>query len=412
MNTSAKISAKFNENPRHMEPLLPLYTNDLQDIALEIFQKSAILGGRQHPVVVQSLENLLAIINSYYSNRIESHDTHPYDIERAMHEDYDTEPAKRDLQRESVAHIAVQRYIRQILQNDPALNVAGKQFLCDVHRQFFRILPISFQIVTDPVTGKETGIASGEFRTQAVKVGHHEPPHHESLPSFTERFAEFYEPSRHYGAMKLIAAAASHHRLMWIHPFLDGNGRVARLYTDAYCSRIPLAGYGLWSISRGLARRDAEYKAALSWADAPRRNELDGRGNLSNDGLVRFCRFFLEVCLDQVEYMGGILKLESLMDRIQKYVLARNARLLLVSGHEAGLRKEAEYMLREALICGEVSRGEVVRVSGLKERTGRELLGQLIQEGLLTSGTPKGAVKLGFPTHAAKWLLPGLFPER
>lgn len=412
MSESAKKPAKFYDNPRQMEPLLPAGADDLQDTALEIIQKSAILGGRQHPVVVQSLETLLGIINSYYSNRIESHDTHPYDIERAMHEDYDAEPAKRDLQLESIAHITVQRYIRQLLREDPTPNVAGKEFLCDVHRQFYCMLPPSFQIVTDPATGKETGVVPGEFRTQAVKVGHHEPPHHESLQSFIDRFAEFYEPSRHYGAMKLITAAASHHRLMWIHPFLDGNGRVARLYTDAYFCRIPLAGYGLWSISRGLARRDADYKAALSWADAPRRNELDGRGNLSNEGLIRFCRFFLEVCLDQVEYMSGILKLESLVDRIQKYVFARNAQLLLVPGHAAGLRKEAEHMLREALIRGEVSRGETVRVSGLKERTGRELLGQLIQEGLLVSDTPKGPVRLGFPTHAAKWFLPGLFPER
>jgi Fic family protein len=89
-----------------------------------------------------------------------------------------------------------------------------------------------------------------------------------------------------------MAAIASHHRLMWIHPFLDGNGRVARLYTDACFCRLPLPGYGLWNVSRGLARRRDEYMAALTSADAPRRNDYDGRGSLSNDELARFCYCF------------------------------------------------------------------------------------------------------------------------
>ena len=97
---------------------------------------------------------------------------------------------------------------------------------------------------------------AGELREESVKVGYHEPPEHGSLKAFLDRFGEFYEPKRHHGALKLVAAAAAHHRLMWIHPFLDGNGRVARLFTEAYFQRIPVYGFGLWSVSRGLARRN------------------------------------------------------------------------------------------------------------------------------------------------------------
>ena len=111
--------------------------------------------------------------------------------------------------------------------------------------------------------------------------GYHDPPSQEVLQALLKRFAECYAPEQHHGVLKLVAAAAAHHRLMWIHPFLDGNGRVARHFTQASLHRIPLQGLGLWSVSRGLARRYVEYKAALSRADAPRRNDLDGRGNLS-----------------------------------------------------------------------------------------------------------------------------------
>jgi Fic family protein len=232
------------------------------------------------------------------------------------------------------------------------------------------------------------------------------------LPAFLNRFAEFYDPPKHPGAAKLVAAAAAHHRLMWIHPFLDGNGRVARLFTEAYFHRIPVSGFGLWSMSRGLARKSADYKAALADADNPRRNDFDGRGNLSNEALVRFCRFFLEICLDQVEYMAGLLRLQELLDRMRQYVDLRHSGMIPEPPNGKKLRKEAAGMLQEVLISGESSRGAVIASSGLKERTGRNLLGQLLEEELLISDTTKGNVRLGFPVHAAGWFFPDLYSVR
>ena len=394
-----------------MTPLYPENAEELHDLALSVIQKSAALGSRQHPVTLRSLHELLRIINSYYSNLIEGHNTHPYDIVRAMQRKYDTEPAKRNLQLESVAHITVQRDMEKILQDEPESNIASQEFLCYIHREFYNQLPEEFLIVKDPDTGRESRVAPGELRTEAVKVGRHIPPKSGSLDALLDRFGEFYAPGHHHGAAKLVATVAAHHRFMWIHPFLDGNGRVARLFTEAYFHRIPVLGYGLWSVSRGLARRNADYKAALTWADAPRRNDLDGRGNLSNEGLIHFCRFFLEVCLDQVEYMGNLLKLEELIQRIRHYVDLRNRGMVPgPSGEKQPLRPEVSGMLQEVLIHGVSTRGDVIHASGLKERTGRSLLGLLLEEGLLVSDTPKGEVRLGFPIHAAGWFFPELYP--
>lgn len=393
-----------------MTPLLPEEADDLQDLALEVLQKSAALGNRQHPVTLDTLRDLLRIINSYYSNLIEGHNTHPYDIVRAMQKEYDSEPAKRNLQVESVAHITVQKDMERKLREELDVNMTGRDFLCYLHREFYRQLPEEFRVVTNPETGKERLVVPGELRVESVKVGYHKPPGHGSLKAFLDRFGEFYEPKRHHGALKLVAAAAAHHRLMWIHPFLDGNGRVARLFTEAYLHRIPVHGFGLWSVSRGLARRNVDYKSALARADAPRRNDLDGRGNLSNEGLIYFCRFFLEVCLDQLEYMGGLLRLEELVERIRRYIELRSSGMIPSPAGEKGLRVESARMLQEVLVRGEAARGAVIAASGLKERTGRSLLGQLIVERLLVSDTPKGDVRLGFPIHAAGWFFPDLYP--
>jgi Fic family protein len=393
-----------------MTPLLPEEADELQDLALEVIQQSAALGNRQHPVTLSTLRELLRIINSYYSNLIEGHNTHPHDIVRALQKEYDSEPAKRNLQMESVAHITVQKNMEKKLQEDAEVNMTGREFLCHLHREFYGQLPEEFWVVKNPETGRKSLVRPGALREEPIKVGYHKPPEHGSLKAFLDRFGEFYAPNRHPGALKLVAAAAAHHRLMWIHPFLDGNGRVTRLFTEAYFHRIPVHGFGLWSVSRGFARRNDDYKSALGRADQPRRNDLDGRGNLSNEGLIYFCHFFLEVCLDQVEYMGNLLRLEELVERIRRYVELRSSGMIPSPAGEKRLRAESARMLQEILVRGEAARGVIIAASGLKERTGRSLLGQLIAEGLLISDTPKGDVRLGFPIHAAGWFFPDLYP--
>ncbi len=403
----------MNVRISQIEPLLPSGDNELNDMAREVVAHSAVLGGQLHPVSQGAVIELLRLINSYYSNLIEGHSTHPVDIERAMRQDYAGEPAKRDLQLESLAHIECQLKIEERLKDEPDINLADVGFLCWIHKSFYDKLPDELRRVKDEVTGEVLEVVGGELRQREIQVGRHVGPRSESLPAFFERFSNFYKSGTHHGVVPIVATAASHHRLMWIHPFLDGNGRVARLYTDACFRRLPLMGYGLWNVSRGLARRRNDYMTALTWADASRRNDYDGRGNLSNEGLARFCRFFLEVCLDQVAYMNNLLKLDGLLDRIKGYVKLRGARVAPGPKPEfADLKPEAAYMMQEALQRGEVARGEMIRVSGMAERTGRTLLGQLLTEGLLVSDTPKGPVRLAFPTFVAGYLFPDLYPAQ
>jgi Fic family protein len=397
----------------NMEPLLPTGDTGLEDMAREIVGRSAVLGGHLHPVSQRPVVELLRLINSYYSNLIEGHSTHPIDIERAMRHDYASEPAKRDLQLESLAHIDCQRKIEERLRHEPDLNVASADFLCRVHKTFYDQLPDELRRVKDEETGEVLEVVGGGLRQREIRVARHIGPLARVLPAFLDRFADFYESGVHHGIMPIIAAAVSHHRLMWIHPFLDGNGRVTRLYTDACFRRLPLPGYGLWNVSRGLARRRDDYMAALTRADAQRRNNYDGWGNLSNEGLVKFCRFFFDVCLGQIDYMNSLLKLDALLDRIKGYVQLRGAKIAPGPKPEhPALKPEAAHMLQEALLRGEVTRGDMIRVSGMAERTGRMLLGQLLDEGLLVSDTPKGPVRLAFPTFVAGYLFPDLYPAQ
>jgi len=106
-------------HPSTMEPLLPAADSELADLALDLATESARTAGRLHPVTERVLRTLFRSINSYYSNLIEGHKTHPADIERALREDYSADPAKRALQLESRAHIALQEAIEKRLAHEP-----------------------------------------------------------------------------------------------------------------------------------------------------------------------------------------------------------------------------------------------------------------------------------------------------
>ena len=395
-----------------MEPLFPSRTSDLKDLARELVAASARLEGRLSPLVLAAIRDSLRVVNSYYSNLIEGHSTHPVDIERAMREDYSSDQDKRDLQIESRIHIEVQGQIDQRLRDEPAANVASQTFLSWIHHEFYESLPERLRWVKGENEQQEW-VEAGAIRRSNVQVGRHVAPVPDALANFLQRFERAYDPAAMHGLHPIIALAAAHHRLMWIHPFLDGNERVARLFTDAWFHRINLAGYGLWNVSRGLARKRDEYRQALAAADSPREHDPDGRGNLSDCALTGFCRFFLTVCLDQANYMNGLLGLQDFLRRLENYVELRNAGSIVDAAGRAAAKVHPRVatLLQRLAIEGEMSRGAAFQLIGMSERTGRTILKGLLDEGLLSTKSEKGAVRLGFPAHAASYWFPDLYPH-
>src|SRR5207302_11219534 len=154
-------------------------------------------------------------------------------------------------------------------------------------REFCARFPESLLVVENADTGERLSVVPGELRTRGVAVGRHIPPPAEALPAFMSRFEQAYDSARLSKPRQAVAVAAAHHRFLWIHPFLDGNGRVARLMSHASLLETLDTG-AVWSVARGLARNVEEYKRHLAACDGPRRNDLDGRGNLSEEALAAF----------------------------------------------------------------------------------------------------------------------------
>ena len=101
----------------------------------------------------------------------------------------------------------------------------------EIHRRFCELLPEELLVVPHPSTKEPVPVIPGELRTLDVEVGMHMAISPGALPRFVARFEEVY--GKLGKAETILAAPAAHHRLLWIRPFLDGNGRVARLMSCA-----------------------------------------------------------------------------------------------------------------------------------------------------------------------------------
>jgi Fic family protein len=319
-------------------------------------------------------------MNCYYSNLIEGHHTHPIAIEKALNEVYDSDPKKRNLQLEAKAHIAVQKWIDE--GNLPAAPTSESS-IREIHRRFVERLPEELRWAEIPDTKAKLPVIPGEYRDHKVQVGQLVSISPGAVPRFMRRYEDAYADLGR--AESIIACAAAHHRFVWIHPFLDGNGRVVRLISHAMML-IALDTGGVWSIARGLARNVDKYKGLLSECDLPRRNDLDGRGTLSEEALVNFTKFFLETCIDQVNFMRELMQPDRLRARVLTWA-EEEARL-------GSFGKSAVLVIEAVLFRGELPRADIAGLIRGSERSASRLASQLNAFGVLTSSSSRAPLRL------------------
>lgn len=381
------------------EPLLPSQAciEPLLTKAHDLSRLATLLAGTRVP---PELRHLLRSMNSYYTNRIEGQHTRPHEIEQALRQDFAQDATLAAKQRLAVAHIEAEAALERRYQGQEgarALYTVGA--VHELHQALFERIPPS-----DLFTSENEPIVPGQLRTREVRVGQHVAPAFASVPRFLERWASFYGHVRR-GEAALVALAAAHQRLGWIHPFIDGNGRVMRLHTHTLLHALGYTG-GLWSPLRGFARSTDRYYALLADADSLRRGDLDGRGNLSEQALMAWIDYVLDICLDQVTFMTGMLDFETLKSRLEACLVFE------ATVEKSGVRQESLRGLHYLFLSGEdMARGDFKSMLGMSDRGATDALGALVKRGLLKSDSPQGKVRFGLPQHALRFLFPRLWPE-
>ena len=396
------------DSPHQFEPLMPAepFLAPLLEKAGDLTRKATALGSASGRAAQSELRKLLRSMNSYYTNRIEGEHTRPSDIERALQQDFSANADLARKQRLAVAHIRAETLCGNEIDRrltaggvDAARWLDSPEALTWLHSELFRHLPQEDLLLADGSV-----MVPDELRQRGVAVGRHEAPTAESLPRFIERWQQAYGGVRR-GEASVVALAAAHHRLAWTHPFLDGNGRVARLHTHMMLHACGLTG-GLWSPLRGFARTESRYKALLQAADEHRQGDLDGRGNLTQAGLVQWIDYTLDVCIDQVEFMAQQLDVQGMQDRIRAALAYETAVV------KSGVREEVLLPLHYLFATqGELGRAQFKAMTGLGERVATATLSALLNRGFVTTDSPYGSLRFAIPRHALRFYFPALWPE-
>lgn len=175
------------ETPFRIEPCF--FEDDvprpIADLVVEIHSAASELGTALHPDATSELADFVRVMNCYYSNLIEGHDTRPKDIEAAL-AGAELEAETRPLALEARAHVLVHREIDAMHKAGKLPSPTSTEFILWVHRRFYEEMPDEFREVSLP-GGRSVRIVPGSFRTTAeedVQVGRHHPPSSEAVAAF------------------------------------------------------------------------------------------------------------------------------------------------------------------------------------------------------------------------------------
>ncbi|XP_020022694.1 protein adenylyltransferase FICD isoform X2 [Castor canadensis] len=131
------------------------------------------------------------------------------------------------------------------------------------------------------VLGYVDPVEAGRFRTTQVLVGHYVPPHPQEVEKQMQEFIQWLNSEDAMSLHPVEFAALAHYKLVYIHPFIDGNGRTSRLLMSLILMQ---AGYPPITIRK---EQRSEYYHALEVA-----NEGDVRP------FIRFIAKCTETTLD------------------------------------------------------------------------------------------------------------------
>ncbi len=399
---------KAQSNLPSFEPALPtMRLGEIKDLAQQVIIASSTLEGRIAPETAKALSDRLRFLNSYHSNLIEGHKTSILDIEAAMQKDYSKDQDRRYAQELCAAHVRTEKMLMEEILATPPSNICALEFIARIHRVFYEQLPKRHQFTHSQGGFTKYSVLPGQLRDGHISLDGGRTAHGPEarlLPAKFDEFSKVFNPAHFHGDERLIAVAASHHRLLWLHPFRDGNGRVVRLFSGLCMAHIGINRGNLWSLSRGFSRDKQWYMTNLQSADSP----TNATKGFDQAFYADYCLYFLEVCLDQIQFMDQILGLNRIDARIEGYIRDRDKK----RGALEPLDPRAAKLLKALFLMGQVKRGEARSIMGMddqSDRHARRIVSQLIAEGLVCSESHRAPLTIGFPTKVLRYYFPDIF---
>lgn len=146
-----------------------------------------------------------------------------------------------------------------IIELSGSKEVITPQLILDVHRKGFSFIFPKW---------------AGKFRTIDVTVGEYEPPHYSRIRELVQNLCDdlaerlkHLPPSSNEESFlsELVSLLAwFQHQFVWIHPFQDYNGRMARLITNLLLLNL---GFPIITIKADTGKKRDQYVDAMKAAD-------------------------------------------------------------------------------------------------------------------------------------------------
>lgn len=170
--------------------------------------------------VVKKLEEEFALAWTYNSNAIEGNTLSLQETELVINEGITIGGKTVNEHLEAINHIRGIEYLKSIL--DKKIEIS-EEVIKELHK-----------IILSTIDDEE----AGNYRRVNIRIvgAHHIPPQSIKVPRLMEDFLEWYYQNHRKISISEMAAEL-HYRLVMIHPFIDGNGRVARLVMNLYLMR-------------------------------------------------------------------------------------------------------------------------------------------------------------------------------
>ncbi len=251
-------------------------------IDLEYLRRQNYLSGTTPPEIFSQLQTLYFMLESIYSARIEGNNT---TIIEYVNSKVDSNTNSSPFQ--EIANIELGM---QFIEENAKYYPINRMFISELHKISVKDLPL-------PPKGEGDENPGGyRLKNVAILNSKHRPAEAVDVPRLMDEMFALIEselPPRY----DLLKIALAHHRFVWIHPFTNGNGRTARLFTYAM-----LVKYG-FTLDYG---RIVNPVAVFCTSRSEYYRKLQQADSGSEKGLYEWCEYVLTGLKKEIEKINKL----------------------------------------------------------------------------------------------------------
>ncbi len=286
------------------------------------------------------------ILATHYSTSIEGNPLTPHEVTNVvLDERIPTNKSEHEVKNyfNLLIHISVMAQKRVTINTD---------FMLMLHRKLMDGIEIK-----QPGEIRSSGVIVGH-RNMAGLVAKHNPPAHtrEGIEKLlTEVFEWLQQPSDIH---PLIRSGILHHQLAYIHPFFDGNGRIARLLTSYY---LLLQHYEV-----------TKYFILDDYYDIDRLEYSDKLHSADSGDKTAWLEYFLEGIAHSLK--SALARIEDISGQVMEKAKGDN---------RAMVTKREEDVLQVVIAKKQIKTSDIQQALGVTRQQGQFLLGSLVDKGIL-----------------------------